>query len=336
MTMKIKTTVILTALCAVMVLPLFAAGHRADDAFMRRGQNVDSLLLSELEEVVPERKEPGLIFNRRDKSPSAEQFIAAENAFKAGKYRKSTKLYDVLVRSYPFAPEAMRAQLGLARSLEKREKYERAFEEYCYLLRFYPENAPVEAVLSNMVAIAETSYADEKDDIAVKQLQVITSLAPGWQKAPDVYYKLGIIEFSRKNYYEAADAFDTITMSYPEHGLAASAAERHFSALYELSLKYKEDEAIQRRAFSLGVAALKVLPDREAMSVRERLNELTQRRHEKSFSTALFYDNERYSIETRIAAYEEFLREYPHASQAVQAKRRIAELKNFKTTKRGK
>lgn len=329
--MKIKVTVF-AALAAVTMAPLALASRSHDDAFARRGQAGDNVMLESAGDSKQERKEPGFFFHHRDKTPSAEQFAAAGEAYTRGDYSGACSLYDTLVRSWPYSAEAAEAQSNLAQLFEMRGKYARAFEEYAYLLEYYPENARVGDILEHMFAIANWNLGKGKRESAIKLFTRLTQIAPGWKGMPETYYCLGLAQLADKNYYEAADAFDTLVSSFPESELAPAAADKHSLALYALSLKYKEDEAIQKRAIALAVAALKD-GDKDSADrtvIAANLDDLVTRRDARAFAIARFYDTRRFKNETRIAAYEEFLRKCPQAPQAEEARRRLTVLKGGK------
>lgn len=238
-------------------------------------------------------------------------------------------MYDTLVRSFPFSKEAPVAQSNLAQLLERRGKYAKAFEEYAYLLEHYPEKIHAGDVLEHMFAIANWYFADGRLSDSVKYFERIAKAAPGWGRTAEAYYHIGLAELELRNWYEAADAFDTLSVRFPASELVPSAAEKHSMALYALSLKYREDEAIQRRAISLAVTALKAgssdSPDHA--TVAANLDDLVARRDARAFAIARFYDTPRFNRETRIAAYEDFIRKTPQAPQVGEARRRLAMLK---------
>lgn len=329
--MKIKYLSYLT-LIVVLAFPLMthaadSARTLHDDAIRRQGTNADDILLSPLEGGEFSRKEPGIFFHRQSTLSATEQFAVGESEIQKGNLRNACDAFERVVRSFPFSPEAPKAQRVLAFTLEQRERYDRAFEEYHYLLHFYPEASVAGETLSRMLAIANYYAGREKDSTAVTYYTLLTSIAPAWTEAPRCYFSIGSIEYARKNYYEAAEAFDTITTSYPNSVFASAAADQHALTLYALSEKYKEDEAIQKRAIALTVAALKNKKERPEQSILMRnLNNLTERRDAKAFAIASFYDTKRFSSETTIAAYRNFLRLYPLASQAAIAQARIQTL----------
>ncbi len=105
-------------------------------------------------EKKPKRKEAGFLFHRASKIPPTDQFAAAAALEDAGRRSEACKAYDRLVRSFPYSAAASQAQLRLGRLLEKQGKYKKAYEEYLYMLYFYPENAPADSLLRQMYAIA--------------------------------------------------------------------------------------------------------------------------------------------------------------------------------------
>ncbi len=326
--MKIKALAIFALFATLAAQAARDTFVRQNESFGRRG-NVDDVLVSPFEDAKIKRKETGIFFHRRDKRPAAEQAREADAAYLRGDLSGACARYDKLVRSWPFAAEAPRAQANLAKIMEKRGKYDRAFEEYRYCLHFYPENTPADETLTHMYAIANWKLGRGRDDMAVKYYISIVSLAPAWKNTPEAYMKIGMAKLDDREWYDAADAFDTLSTNFPDHPLAITAAEKHALALYALSLKYKEDEAIQRRALALATTALRLSPrdSPDRPTLEANFADLTTRRNERGFAIARFYDTRRFPPETRIAAYEDFLRKFPAAPQADEARRRLAVLK---------
>lgn len=330
--MKIKTATIAAAFAALLAAAPDAPGR---DNFSRPYDNTrhDTGGFDDVSEKYSEtdldRKTTGLLFHRRDPRPAEIQFEEAGQAYLAGRLKEAGRKFDRIVRSHPYSALASRAQYNVGAILERRGKYNAAFEEYRYLLQYYPENANAGTVLEHMFAIANWQLGRGKRDSAVKSFAAIAALAPGWTRTPQSLYLMGEAYAQMREWYEAADAFDTVASDYPDSEYALPALARHAAVLHTLSLKYKEDEAIQNRAITVATSASVALPqDSPARpAVVSALEDLVERRDARAFAIAEFYDRKRYKPESAIAAYEEFLRQYPRSRFAAKAEARLEVLR---------
>lgn len=329
--MKIKMSAML-ALLAVFCAPVAALAAPNDTARMQDaaarhpGDFDDSIADAAAKE--PDRKGTGYIFHRRDARPASVQFEEAGKAYLAGDLKGACSKFDKLVRSHPYSAEAPRAQYNFGAILERRGKYAAAFEEYRYLLAYYPESDKTAIVLDHMFAIANWQLGRRKREAAAKSFAAIAAAAPGWHKTPEAIFRMGEARLAMHDWYEAADAFDTVSSDYPASEFALPAMGRHAAALYALSLKYKEDEAIQNRAITVSTAAAAALPkdDPARPELVAHLEDLIDRRDARAFAIAKFYDGKRHKTDSAIAAYEEFLRQYPRSPRADEARERLAAL----------
>ena len=292
-------------------------------------QNGGGMAFEPLEKK-PKRKETGFFFHHASKVPPNEQFAAAAALEDAGKRSDACAAYDRLVRSFPYSAAASQAQLRLGRLFEKRGKYKQAYEEYLYMLYFYPENAPADSLLRQMYAIANYYRTNGKESRAIDYFERLAQIAPQWTHTPEVLLQVGAMHFQNKDYYDAAEAFDTVTSNHPgtKEGLAALA--QHALVLHALSLKYPRDEAIMIRAIAITTAALRDcpldIPERPTLAAN--LEDIKLRRSERYFQMAVFYDKSTYKPETRAAAYRDYLRQFPMGPHADQARSRLSQIES--------
>lgn len=329
----IHTRILATALLALAAASpsalLAQMTHAERDMARERAEirNSGNMAMEPLEKK-PKRKETGFFFHRRSKVPPNEQLSAAVALEDAGKRSEACSAYDRLVRSFPYSAAASQAQLRLGRLLEKRGKYKQAYEEYLYMLYFYPESAPADSLLRQMYAIANYYKTKGKESRALDYFERMAQIAPQWTHTPEVLLEVGAVHFQNKDYYDAAEAFDTVTSSNPGTPEAMAALAQHALVLHALSLKYPRDEAILIRAIAITTSALRDcpvdIPERSALAAN--LEDLRLRRSERYFQVALFYDKDAYAPETRVAAYREYLRRFPKGPHANQARARLAEL----------
>ena len=278
----------------------------------------------------PKRKETGFFFHHASKVPPNEQFAAAAALEDAGKRSDACAAYDRLVRSFPYSAAASQAQLRLGRLLEKRGKYKKAYEEYLYMLYFYPENAPADSLLRQMYAIANYYRTEGKESRAIDYFERLAQIAPQWTHTPEVLLQVGAMHFQNKDYYDAAEAFDSVTSNHPGTKEALAALAQHALVLHALSLKYPRDEAIMIRAIAITTAALRDcpldIPERPILAAN--LEDVKLRRSERYFQMAVFYDKSAYTPETRAAAYRDYLRRFPMGPHSNQARARLAQIES--------
>ncbi len=320
----------LIALAAALSQVLGAETSSADRAMARERneiRNGGDMAFEPLEKK-PKRKETGFFFHRKCKTPPADQFAAAAALEDSGRRGDACDAYDRLVRSFPFSPAASRAQLRLARLQEKRGKYKKAYEEYLYMLYFYPESAPADSILGQMYAIANYYLKKGTESRALDYFERLAQIAPQWTHTPQVLLQAGAVHFANRDFYDAAEAFDTVTSNNPGTPEALAALVQHALVLHALSLKYPRDEAIMIRAIALTTAALRDCPRDipERRKLAENLDDLNLRRSERHFDMAVFYDKKPYAAETRVAAYREYLRRFPQAPHSEKARARLAEI----------
>ncbi len=320
----------LFALVAVSPSALFAQKTHAEREMARERteiRNGGNMALEPLEKK-PKRKETGFFFHHASKVPPNDQFSAAAALEDSGKRGEACDAYDRLVRSFPYSAAASQAQLRLGRLLEKSGKYKRAYEEYLYMLYFYPESAPADSLLRQMYAIANYYRTKGKESRALDYFERLAQIAPQWTHTPEVLLQVGAIHFQNKDYYEAAEAFDTVTSNHPGTPEAIAALVQHALVLHALSLKYPRDEAIMIRAIAITTAALRDspvdIPERPVLAAN--LDDIRLRRSERYFQMAVFYDRKSFSPETRVAAYRDYLRRFPQGPHAAQARARLAAL----------
>ena len=326
----------LLALAVALPSVLLAEMSSADRAMARERaeiRNGGDMAFEPLEKK-PKRKEAGFLFHRASKQPPTSQFAAAAALEDAGRRNEACKAYDRLVRSFPYSAAASQAQLRLGRLLENQGKYKKAYEEYLYMLYFYPENAPADSLLRQMYAIANYYRTNGKESRALDYFERLAQVAPQWKHTPEVLLQVGGVHFRNKDYYDAADAFDTITSNHPGTPESLAALAQHALVLYALSLKYPRDEAILIHAVAITTAALRDcprdIPERPALAAN--LEDLKRRRSERYFEMAVFYDKPPYAPDTRAAAYRDYLRRFPKGPHSDLARTRLAALEASTTS----
>lgn len=307
--------------------------HADRDLIRERNEalnSADEMFFSPLEKK-PERKLAGFFFHPASKVPPAEQLLEALTLENDEKRDEACKAYDRLVRSFPYSSAASQAQLHLARLREKQGNYKKAFEEYFYMLYFYPENAPADSLLRQMYAIANYYRTNGKESRALDYFLRIAQIAPQWEHTPKALLQAGMLQLDGKDYYDAADSFDTIFSYHPGSPEAPTAMDKCAIALYALSVKYPRDDAIIIKAMAVTTAALRDgdlhSPDHDTLV--KNLEALTVHRSKMYYDMALFYDKPKYTPEIKIAAYKDYLRRFPKGPHSALARQRLDELEKI-------
>lgn len=286
------------------------------------------MLLEPLDTVgkIP-RKTSGLLFKRAREETPAAQMAAARQAEAEKSLRRASRAYDALVRRWPHAPEAPAAQLKLAELNAARGKYSRAFDDYRYLIRYYPEHAALGEDLPRMLAFANHYRGEGKDERALEMYIQVAELAPRWRGTAQALLQAGMLQVADKKWYDAVSTLERLGAGFPGTDEARTAAAQSAHVLHRISLRYAEDDSVQLRARAALAATLRDYPGHpERERLQEELDELDARRYQRHFDMAAFYDTPRYKPEAAATAYREFIRKFPLAPQAATARRRIEAL----------
>lgn len=283
----------------------------------------------------PVQKETSLWFSVAEETP-AQQLAYAKKAFAEGRLRRARKAFEALVREWPTAKEAAEAQLGLAQVYESRKNYERAFEEYQYLLTFYAGFCPYNEILDRQYKIANLLRADnqsmfgwmlgESDANRVRYEQIVRN-APRSALAPTCMLIAGDIRREQKEMEEAIKVYDGLLNRYPASPEAEVAAFFASSVRYDRAKKQDSNEANIRDARSFMQSVLMIMPGHpQKAQLSAWVTELTSQLEEHNYKTAVFYDTKQRNATAAISAYRRFLSEFRSSKYAERVRERLAEL----------
>ena len=295
---------------------------------------------------VPEKKEKGWLcewfgIGAPEGATPAEQLAIAKKLDLEGGFKAAAKAYDALVREWPASAEASEAQYRLAVVLESGLKeYSDAFEEYAYLLDFYPKSCSYAKVVEEQYKLVNLLYDTRRVFMGVsftgnrelrQNYERIVRRAPGAAYVPDAMLKIAGLREQDSDYEEAIKVYSTLRSRYPATKEARRALYLEAKArmwivrrlAYNLP-RCKDTESFLRLALRNDPSH----PDAEA--IRAWLGELTDYLAEDAWVRAKFYDTKQRTRHAAIAAYEKFLAEHPDSARAGEARDRIAELKEEK------
>ncbi len=145
--------------------------------------------------------------------------------------------------------------------------------------------------------------------------------------AAAVHYHLGL-------YYEQAGRGALAKYYYESAADRAQVAEWYDRAFFGTARISYHEALASPRDMSLAAHAhhllIRYLQDAFTEFYREvameMVDDIVAQIHESAFENARFYDHRRYPPRARIAAFQNFLRNYPHAPQADEAQQRMEQL----------
>ena len=263
-----------------------------------------------------------------------------------GDYKGAVKAYDALVREWPSMPEAPMAQFRLAYVLENNlQEYADAFEEFSYLLDFYPRGCPFAKVAAEQYKLANLMMDTRRTFFGMsftgnrelrQAYEKVVLRTPGAEYAPAALLKIAALREQDYDYEEAVKVYAGIRNRY------AGTPEAR-SALY---LEAKARMWIVRRlAYNIPrcqdtekylKAALRRDPDHpDAAEMRGWQGELREYLAGDAWTRAKFYDTKQRTAHAAAAAYAKFVSEYPDSPHAEEARRRIEELTANRTEGEG-
>jgi outer membrane protein assembly factor BamD (BamD/ComL family) len=271
-----------------------------------------------------------------DEKTAAAQLAFAAKLEASGKNKSARRANEALVREWPTAPEAAQAQLAEAQLFEKMGKYDRAFDEYQYLLTFFAGHCPYNEVLDRQFRIANLLLHGNKSmfgwilsgtDTIRGRFEKIVVNAPRSAIAPEVMLIIGSIRVSADEKQEAIAVYDGILNRFPGSQQAVSAAYLSAQCRYDLAVKHNYNEQRCRESIAFFKAVLARAPNHpQKEQMTAWLNELTHLQLEQNYQQAVFYDTRQRKPEAAKAAYRRFLSEFANSKYAPQVRARLTEL----------
>ncbi len=253
-----------------------------------------------------------------------------------GKNKAARKANEALIRKWPTAPESAQAQLALAHLFEKDGKYDRAFDEYQYLLTYFAGHCPYNDVLDRQFRIANFLLHNNTSmfgwilngtDTIRERFEQIVRNAPRSAMAPECMLIIGSIRVSQKELQEATSVYDGILNRFPGSPQSISAAFLAAQCRHELAIRHSYNEPRCRESIAFFKAVLARAPNHpQKEQMTTWLNELINLRIEQNYQQALFYDTRQRKPEAAVAAYRRFLTEFADSKYAPQVRARLTEL----------
>ena len=284
-----------------------------------------------------EKKEPAWWFWNKPKMDSAaDQLAYAAGLERAGKQRKAVSAYNDLVRQWHTAPEALYAQLSIARLESAMGNAAAAYDADIYLLAYFAGHFKSGPVLEDAVAQADQMVAKNREGKIKLRLgsglranyERIIHFAPRWERVPDLMVKIAELYAQDGEYASAITVCDRIFIDWPAYEKLDEVVALYCDACRQLADQWRNDTGRLKHLEQLISGAIIFRPAHPDVALFGRWKqEIYELRRERSYGKATFYDNpEAYSLEAAIRAYQTFLREFPDAPQVAQVRARLAEL----------
>ena len=293
---------------------------------------------------VPEKKEMGWIrkwfgVGAPNGATALEQMSVAKGLEEKCEYKDAVKAYDALVREWPASVEAPEAQFRMAKLLETSlGEYSDAYEEYAYLLDFYPRSCPYADVVETQYKLVNLLYDTRRVFLGMsftgnrelrQSYERIVRRAPGAAYVPEAMLKIADLREQDTDYEESIKVYSSLRSRYPGTVAARVALYREAKARMWLvrRLAYNLPRCKDTESYlKLAIKNDPSHPDVEEM--RTWLKELSDYLAEDAWTRAKFYDTRMRTRHATIAAYEKFIAEHPDSSRAEEARARIAALKD--------
>lgn len=297
---------------------------------------------SEDEILSPSRKEPRwfAFINGPNRENAAAQFSYCRELIAAGDLSKACKQLDALVREWPTAPEAARAQQLLAEVLfGKLADYEEAFAEYRYLLDFYSLQCDYDAVADRLYEIAGCLKAEGKEVMFVRFANTVDVRrayeacvlhAPGAAWVPTAMLTIGSLREDEGKLGEAIKVYENLRNIYPAADEAKMALMREASMRMKLLVEHGYNRGRCQDTVDFLQMALRACRPSDEEQLRGFLTQARQQIEDEAYLGAKFYDSPMRTVRSAITAYEKFLAEFPESSRAGEVRARIEVLKGSK------
>ncbi len=271
------------------------------------------------------------------KGDAASQLEYAKACVKEGSWRAARRACDALVREWPAAPEAPKAQEMLGDIyLEHYLEYENAFEEYKYLMDFYSSQCDYDAMASRLYEVAKLMEEEGRTIIFFRfantvdvrrAFEAVVLRAPGAKFAPEAMLKVAKLREDDGEWEKAVQVYENLRNLHPLAPEAKSALYRE--ALDRMRIirehEYNRTRVIDTIAF-LKLALASNPAEAEKADYSAWHDEAVRQLEEEAFLSAKFYDSRTRTKRSAINAYERFLAEYPASSHASEARARLEQL----------
>lgn len=255
-----------------------------------------------------------------------------------GQRDSAMKAYKNLLRKWPLSFFAPEAQYRIGKIMEDEGDFYSAFQAFQKMVQKYPSSEYFEQALGEQYRIANLYLAGEPQrvwkipvgpsmDKTVEMYERIIKNAPYGTYAPQSQYNLGKARENQLRYTDAIDAYQKVIDNYPASSVAANAQYQIGYAWMRAASSADYDQSAARKAIDAFQDYLVRYPDSDKDDqAQENIKKLAGKQTQGAYNVAKFYETQH---DTRAAFiyYNEVVREDPNGPQALEAKKRIQELR---------
>jgi outer membrane assembly lipoprotein YfiO len=224
-----------------------------------------------------------------------EQFDWAKGYFDEQDYRKAIFEFRKILKKFPTSELAPEAKFYIATSLDKLNKWYKAYEEYQSILDNYPLNQRLEEIVEKQYLIGEKYFKRKKYYHAKDIFQKVLANAP-YSKVSDVAkFKVGLCDLRMKEYADARDQFEELVDNYGFSPYVDDASYHIALCSFKLSslVKDYDDELIDQAVedieyFLRRYPTSEFVPDAQSL-----LSKLQYKKAEKLFLIGQFYEKQK-------------------------------------------
>ncbi|MDA3798154.1 MAG: outer membrane protein assembly factor BamD [Kiritimatiellae bacterium] len=277
-------------------------------------------------------------FKKAKMKPPAKQLEYAENFLKNGKTRAGVGALNDLIHTWPASQLAPKAQLMIALEYEKLGKYERAFNEFQYLINYYPNKFPYDVAIKHQMAIANEVRTSRRwrflglpgisnaDNSIVMYNQIVQN-APNWDQAPMAELYSCMLQEDNGNYEGAIAGYELLMQQFPDSKRIPEAKFRRLYCLHKLTKIYKRDKQVYLQSMEASAEFIRDYPTNENIEeAKEYYADSKDTLAQMSYEVAAFYDKQKKTT-AAIITYQSFLERFPDSKYSNKARKRIVKLK---------
>lgn len=254
-----------------------------------------------------------------------------------GNYADAINRYEDLVDEYPdsdFSPEAL---FRIGNCLEEEDELLEAFQTYQILLNDYPGKGSLGEILEREFKIGEAFMNGRKRlflffrirsglGTAEEIFRAIVNKATFSKVSPRAQYSLGRVLQMEGDYEGAINEYRQVLTNYPGTDVIPLALFNMGNCYYEEALSSDYDPREVDRALRHLIKFVRRFPDDpNKTEAEEKVSELIDRKAEKAYDIAEFYDSADSSAGVKIY-YREIIDKYPDSRYADRARKRLEEL----------
>lgn len=255
-----------------------------------------------------------------------------------GDLAKALGAYRGLVRKFPQAVVASKAQWKVAELYEKLGDYERAFDAYSAYIKKYPRSEDFDKAVEAQFRIAKLFLEGERQRLlglktlpsmqrAQTMFETILKDAPYSKLAPLAQFNAGLALEKQGKTNEALAAYQTLIEKYSGSPVVADAYYQIGYVYYNQVRSGSYDEATRSKAGEAFEEFIARFPESEKVpQAKENLKSLSGGQNTNTLDIAKFYDKQK-SYKAAVIYYNEVIRLEPGTANAELAKNRIEVLK---------